>query len=340
MIRTLRPSPPEFAGLILTYRCTCACRHCLYACSPRWERWVEASVLRDSVAALAALPRPPSVHLAGGEAFLDPDRLLEAVGVVVEAGLEIDFIETNGAWYDDQDEAADLLRRLADAGASRLLVSATPFHAESVAPRKVVELLQLAQGVLGEDNAWPWTPSLLQQLLAIDPMGTVSYRRYLEQAGVESARWALLSGFPMTLAGRAAHRLGPLVPNRPASTLVGQGNCRDALLHTGHLHGDPEGNAIPGYCSGFSLGDVRQQASIAAAGLPAADYPVTARLVEEGLAGLLAHAEQEAGFVPDPAGYRGACHLCQVIRGHLLSRGVGERELRPRRFYEELDLLD
>jgi len=292
------------------------------------------------VEALAALPQPPSVHLAGGEAFLDPDRLLRAVSAVAGAGLRIDFIETNGAWFEDPDEATDLLRALQAAGSPRLLVSATPFHAETVAPGKVVELLQVAEAALGEGNAWPWTPSLLQQLLGIDPLHTVSYRRYLDQVGVASARWALLGGFPMTLAGRAAHRLGPLVPRRPVHELVGRGTCRDELLHTGHLHGDPDGNAIPGYCAGFSLGDVRDLARVIGDGLPEADYPVTSRLVGEGIAGLTAFAEQETGFVPDPAGYRSPCHLCQVVRGHLLSRGIGQRELRPRRFYEELDLLD
>jgi hypothetical protein len=28
---------PISGGLLLTYRCTAECRHCMYACSPKWS---------------------------------------------------------------------------------------------------------------------------------------------------------------------------------------------------------------------------------------------------------------------------------------------------------------
>lgn len=338
MTGQIRPKPPEFVGIILTYRCTCACRHCLYACSPGWDGWMDDATLERAVHALASLPDPPGVHLAGGEAFLDPERLHRAVEVVAGAGLEIDFIETNGAWFDDRGEAAALLRELRDAGSPRLLVSATPLHAETIPPRKVAELIDLAEEVLGRGNAWAWTPSFLYPLLEIGGDDTVPFGRYLERVGLPAARWALLSGFPMTVAGRAPTGLRELVPRQPADQL-GRGPCRGPLLHTGHLHFDPAGNHIAGYCTGLALGGVDDLGKAVGEGMPAAEHPLAALLVDEGVRGLLELAREEIGFEPDPRGYRGECHLCQTIRGQLLAREIGASELRPREFYAELGIL-
>jgi hypothetical protein len=29
--------PPMSGGLIMSYKCTAACRHCMYACNPGWD---------------------------------------------------------------------------------------------------------------------------------------------------------------------------------------------------------------------------------------------------------------------------------------------------------------
>lgn len=202
----------------------------------------------------------------------------------------------------------------------------------------MVELIDLAEGVLGRGNAWAWTPSFLYPLLEIGGGDPVSFRRYLERTGTSAARWALLSGFPMTLAGRAPAGLRQLVPRVPVDQL-GRGPCRDHLLHTGHLHFDPDGNHIAGYCSGLALGGVDDLGRAVGEGIPADELPLVSLLVDQGVRGLLELARREIGFEPDPRGYRGDCHLCQILRGQLLARGIGAPELRPREFYEELGLL-
>ena len=335
MTPVLRCATPTFVGIILTYRCTCACRHCLYACSPRRRGEMDRQTLRDTVRTLAALPHPPSVHLAGGEAFLCPDLLIEATAEVARAGLEMDFIETNAAWYRDDDSARELLWRLRDAGATRLLVSCTPFHAESVQLRKVATVVRLSEEVFG--HAVLWTPDLYAQLAAIDPDGRIPFERYLRHVGEQTAAFSLLHRFPMTLAGRAAEGLADLLPRRPAHTLIGR-PCRQILLGSGHAHFGPRGEHVPGYCAGLQLGDIADLPALVRGELPEDELPWVALLAQEGLAGLLRLAEQEHGFVPDPAGYRGPCHLCQVIRGHLLGEGVVSRDLGPRGFYEDLGL--
>jgi hypothetical protein len=38
---------PQSGGLILSYKCTAACKHCMYFCSPEWEaNWIKDEDLR------------------------------------------------------------------------------------------------------------------------------------------------------------------------------------------------------------------------------------------------------------------------------------------------------
>ena len=334
---TLRCRLPSFVGIILGYGCTCTCRHCLYACSPRRSGEIDGRVLRQIVDTLASLTTPPGVHLAGGEAFLWPDLLVEATELVASSGLEMDFIETNAAWVRDDRQARDLLLRLASAGASRLLISCTPLHAESIPLHKVTALYRLAEEVFGPDGALLWTPDFHTQLSTLDPRGRIPFETYLDHVGRATAQFSLLYRFPMTIAGRAATELGDLVSRVDAHTLPAH-PCETALLGTGHAHFDPDGSHIPGYCAGLTLGDIDDLATLLCDGLDEDALPIVARLARRGVAGLLTWAEQEHGFVPDPLGYRGECHLCQSIRGHLVEQGCSARELRPRAFYVELGL--
>ena len=334
---TLRCRLPSFVGIILGYRCTCACRHCLYACSPRRHGEIDATRLRQIVDALAALPAPPGVHLAGGEAFLWPDLLVAAVEMVADAGLQIDFIETNAAWYRDDNQARDLLLRLTNAGAPRLLISCTPLHAESVPLGRVTALFRLAAEVFGPDGALLWTPEFHAQLSSIDERGRIPFQTYIDHVGRADARFSLLYRFPMTVAGRAATGLGDLVESVQAHDIPVR-PCVTALLGTGHAHFDPDGSHIPGYCAGITLGNVGDLSVLTGEGLDEDAMPIVACLSRQGVAGLLQWAEREYEFNPDPDGYRGECHLCQSIRGHLLDHGLGARELAPRAFYEELGL--
>ncbi len=337
-MRTPRCQPLTFVGIILTYRCTSACRHCLYACSPARRETMEHATLERTVAALAALPHPPSVHLAGGEAFLEPDLLVRATEVVTRAGLEMDFIETNAAWLRHDDDARALLQRLADAGAPRLLISATPFHAETIPLSRVERLYRLAEQVFGPRGAVLWTHDFYAQLSAIERGGRVSFDRYLGTVGPAAAALSVLHRFPMTVAGRAAEGLDGLVRRAPAEHIRSR-PCRAELFGTSHAHFDPGGRHLPGYCTGIALGDIEEVARLQSAGLPSEDHPIATLLAEGGVGALLERASVGHGFEPDPEGYRGACHLCQAIRGHLLSGGLHEPELAPRGFYGDLGLL-
>ena len=55
----VRIPAPISGGLILSYRCSAACRHCMYACSPRWPAdWIGEDDLAATLQSLAKRIQP------------------------------------------------------------------------------------------------------------------------------------------------------------------------------------------------------------------------------------------------------------------------------------------
>ena len=78
--------PPLLSGgIMLSYRCTNACRHCLYWCSPKQpDEWMTEEMARKVFGALQKEPRLQSIHFAGGEATLRPDLLEKLISMAAE----------------------------------------------------------------------------------------------------------------------------------------------------------------------------------------------------------------------------------------------------------------
>ena len=83
-MRRVRPPKPISGGLILSYQCTAECRHCMYACSPKWKGWMPEERLEKILSQLAGNiePSPHSarrvslnygLHFTGGEPFVIRD---------------------------------------------------------------------------------------------------------------------------------------------------------------------------------------------------------------------------------------------------------------------------
>ena len=104
-------------GVMLSYRCTNACRHCLYRCSPKWpDEWMSPQLARRTFAALAAEPHLQSVHIGGGEPCLRIDLVEEVVGIAGEAGVRLSYLETNAFWCAEPAQTRRQLDRLKRAG--------------------------------------------------------------------------------------------------------------------------------------------------------------------------------------------------------------------------------
>ena len=85
-------------GLITNYFCTSSCKHCLYNCSPQWEkRYIDSKTAEKSLMKIRPLGCR-SVHIGGGEPLLRPDKLGTVLEVASKIGVSVEYIETNSSF--------------------------------------------------------------------------------------------------------------------------------------------------------------------------------------------------------------------------------------------------
>ncbi|MDR2931558.1 MAG: radical SAM protein, partial [Oscillospiraceae bacterium] len=97
-------------GIMANYICTAACRHCAYACSPDRTPAYITRETSEQVARELKKGGYRSVHIGGGEPFLNFEGLLDLLEVLCRAGIPVDYIETNGYWSGDEAEVKSRLR--------------------------------------------------------------------------------------------------------------------------------------------------------------------------------------------------------------------------------------
>jgi hypothetical protein len=316
-------------GLITNYYCTSRCRHCLYACSPRWEkRYIGAETAARSFRKIKELGCH-SVHIGGGEPFLDPPGLGAVLAAARDAGVGIEYVETNSSWFTGPEEAANLLTALRKQGLAALLISISPFHNEHIPFRRVKGVIAAcrAAGV----QAFPWVNGFYREIDSFDDGKTHGLEEYAAKFGADYLR-RVPGRYWIHPGGRAVGTFAPVLPLEPLESVCKEspGGCRE-LLDTRHFHLDLFGNYIPGLCAGLAI-------RLADLGKPlaAADYPLLTTLFHHGVQGLLDYAASRQGFRA-AAHYLSKCHLCLEIRSHLvLHRGERTPELQPLGFYENL----
>jgi len=323
--------PPLISGgIMLTYRCTNACKHCLYRCSPRHERdFMSESMLDATMAALAKESALHGIHLAGGEATLDWKRLLYAVRAARRHGIAIDYLETNASWCEDERTAHEGFSRLHEAGLGAVLISASLFHNEFIPLARTKTAIRAATEVFGRRGVIVWTPEVLHRMDSrLEDHRAYPLAESAELLGLAPGLAEIwrLHGY-LTPGGRAAEQLAHGLPARPADSFQGDA-CRRTLENTTHFHIDPFGNLFTGHCPGIAaanIGDLH----------PAIDpdrRPVYSQLAEGGPVWLWRGLADD--FVPSRNGYVSKCHLCLEIRKHLRSTGRYD-ELRPEEYYRE-----
>jgi hypothetical protein len=264
-----------------------------------------------------------SVHIGGGEPFLNFEGLLVVIGELNKAGIRIEYIETNAFWASEP-AAAERLRRLAGEGIDALCISVDPYHAEYV-PYGLPLLLGEACEREGM-GYFLWKREFLPALSELDAAKTHSraeFEAVLSKAYIDRA--ARLYG--ISYGGRAVNIEDEFGPRQPPETLEADASPCKNLLSTGHFHVDLEGFFIPPGCTGIKL-----PLAEAAFGIPEGKYPAFEALYRNGAAGLAALA-RERGFKPRAEGYAGKCGLCFYARAFLAGKG-GCPEL-DLRHYEE-----
>jgi len=305
-------------GVMVNYQCNAACRHCLYSCSPtRSPGYVDESSA-ENIVRLLRKGSCRSVHIGGGEPFLDFDGLLMVVRKLKQAGVKLDYIETNAYWVFDpatKKVAGEYLKRLLAEGSFALCISVDPFHVEYVpygAPLTLAELCE-KNGM----EYFLWRGEFLNTLSRLDSkransrqeMEELLSREYIDKA---ARRYGIGYG------GRAVNierDFGTLFPAENFSADMSP--CQN-LLSTGHFHVDRNSYFIPPRCTG-----IRIPLSEALEGIPPGKYPVFEALYNGGVSALTKLARQH-GFSPNLAGYPSKCNLCFHLRHFLAEKDFAE----------------
>ncbi len=322
-------SEPKFklwrsAGLLLTYKCNCACECCYYNCNPDKNGLMPVETAISAWQSLRILAGDDAkIHLTGGEPFLYWDHLQEVLKAARSEKLgNADLIETNGFWATTDKIAAERLRRLDELGMARLKISIDPFHQEYVDIEPSRRLAQMAIEILGSDRV------LVRWRKYLDAPAEM---KSLSPAERDQVYLRAMKDYPCRFTGRAAARLAQLVAAEPVEKLAGL-NCKSDFLGAKGVHIDPFGNVFSGTCSGIIIGNVNAT--------PLEDiwkqftpdrYGLVSTLFNLGPAGLL-EAAVERGFKEVKA-YADKCHLCTQIRQFLFDNGLGKPEIGPAECY-------
>jgi hypothetical protein len=297
---------------MVNYRCNAACRHCLYACSPTREAGYITLEMTRKVCRLLRAGRCRSVHIGGGEPFLDFDGLVMVVQELNSAGIQLEYVETNGFWASMPD-APERLRRLLAVGVDTLCISLDPFHAEYVAYSKPLRLARLCDEA--GMNYFLWKEQFLSPLSRLE--ADKSHSRAEMEARLSPAYIRdTARAYGIRLGGRAVNIERAYGQSFLCNELADDKPCSD-LLSTNHFHVDLHGYFIPSGCTGLRL-----PLAELIAGIPDGRYPAFEALYQGGVTALLRLARErgedaQLPFAPDEAGYPSKCNLCFHLRRYL-----------------------
>ena len=328
--RTSR-SEPKFklwrsAGLLLTYKCNCACEFCYYNCNLDKGGLMSVETAIDAWHSVRVLAGDAArIHITGGEPFLYWDRLEQILEEAQREKLgKVDLVETNGFWAANDRIARRRLKRLDELGMHRFKVSTDPFHQEYVEAELVRRLAATAGDVLGRDRVQiRWQKYLDNPTDMKDLSCAERKERYVSAVNDYRCRFT----------GRAAGKLARLLAAQPIGSFDGA-DCKPDLLGAKGVHIDPFGNVFSGTCSGIILGNVGETPleEIWRQFDPAHDGFIN-RLFNSGPLGMLDQAVKQLYQRQDL--YASKCHLCTSIRQFLFDNGLCESTIGPAECYAD-----
>jgi hypothetical protein len=322
--------PLVSGGLMLSYRCTSKCRHCLYRCSPyRPDEWISLDTAEKIFAALQKEPRLHAIHIAGGEPTIKWPLLVDVIRLAAKMKVPVEYMETNASWCGSRATTQDKMEELRDAGLRAILVSVSMFHNEFVPFSSTRNCVELAQQVFGHENTLLYLPHMYEMISSLPGDGKHGVEEFCRHHGIKPGSSALLRLYDIVPSGRAISALRPCYQSRPAGSFDGQ-SCSAELLSTTHFHIDHNGDLFTGCCAGIMPATVPDLHPA----ISAESHPVFHTLCTRGPVGLMETAGEPNGFKPRREGYASKCDLCIHVREHIRETGKF-RELRPAYFYRE-----
>ena len=340
-MRRAKLPEPISGGLLLSYKCTAECRHCMYACTPKWKGdWIAQKDLEEVLSQLGRTIRPSpwgdqtvslnyGLHFTGGEPFLNFELLLKTIEIADQLRIPSTFVETNCYWCSNDEVTRERLELLREIGLKGILISVNPYYAEYVPFERTERCIRISKEVFGE-NVMVYQAEYYHRFKHLGIKERISLEDYLELTKKED----LTEEVELFLMGRAAHQLRDLYPAYPTHSFFGE-PCRPPFLRNWHNHFDNYGNVMPGYCGGISLGHWQNLDRLIKEGIDLEEHPVLRFLIAEDVQGLF-HFAEDFGYQESREGYLSKCDLCLDLRKYLVSKQDFD-ELSPKEFYLHVD---
>jgi len=315
------------AGLLLTYKCNCACEFCYYNCSPDKKGLMSVDTAISAWQSLKILAGDNTkIHITGGEPFLYWEKMQEILEEAQNQNLgKVDLIETNGFWATNNKIIRQRLKRLDELGMNRFKVSTDPFHQEYVDIESIRRLAGIATEILGPKRV------------------LVRWRKYLydpaEMKGLSPSERkqkyiSAMNDYPCRFTGRAAGKLAELAASDTVEKLACV-NCKSDLLGAKGVHIDPFGNVFNGTCSGIIFGNVnRTKLEDIWKQFHPAQGEFINTLFNSGPYQLLEQAGR-LGYKKAKV-YAGKCHLCTDIRQFFFDKSLEKSIIGPAECYSDV----
>lgn len=323
----MKDNPMRYSGIITNYSCSAACRHCMFCSSPRAGKDFMTEETAERIAQRLKKAGVSSMHIGGGEPFLNFEALCGLLRAMQKHGIGVDYIETNAFWARDDEEIMKRLRVLRSLGVDTVMASVDPFHIEYVPLERPVRLVQALRRA-GMDY-FIWQDRFLERLLPLDLKKTHT-REELEALLGEGYIEDTAREYGIGVNGRALAIAKDMYIRQNAEKLATEEPCQ-SILSGRHCHVDLYEQVIPSGCPGISI----ELEDFFGRRLPEEKYPAAQRLHTGGVKALLEYAK-EAGFVPDEEGYPTKCSLCYAIRAWLREHRPSQ-DIAPGCFYQEME---
>lgn len=313
-------------GLMMNYCCQARCGHCLYHCSPdREQDYITPEKAAEVFTRVKALGTP-SMHISGGEPFMDLEKLYAVLRAARACDMPIDYIETSASWVKDAESTAQIMAQLTQLGVQTLSISISPYQNEFIPLDRVFILSQACRDA--EITPSLWIDEFFPDLTVFPTDAAHSRAEFEAEFGKNY--WAQLRPrYALNMVGRALITHEKDMPTVPTTRIPHMSRSCAELGGRSHYHIDLYGNYIPPGCPGLAL-------PLDALGteLSPEAYPIYTRLAQDPKT-LLEYCKAQ-GFVPKGS-YYNRCHLCQDMRLFLYRKHPEKfRELAPRSFYEAM----
>ncbi len=312
------------AGLMLTYKCSAACKFCYYNCSPSQQGVMPVETAIKAWSGLKGLAGENArVHITGGEPFLYFDRMADILseGKRLKLG-KVEQIETNGSWADDENDIKEKVRFLDAHGMEVLKISCDPFHSEYVESDKVRKLVDLAGSVIGRERVLVRWQEYLD-----DPVDMKGMDKGQKMEVYRSS----YEKYPFRFTSKAGIELGPLFAKKSVDEIA-KNNCRKSFMDSKGIHIDPFGNIFSGVCSGMTVNNVTSKSlKDIWIEIDWTEMEFFSVLFHRGPVGLLDEAVK-MGYKKSDL-YASKCHLCSDLRQFFFDNGRYKKIIKPNQCY-------